>query len=137
MLRTRFEYGLVGASFEPRLPPRPWTPADDSIGGTRIAAGGVPAAYVVRRDALVTLTLRIDEDEWLDYANLVAFGQSGEAFTWIPDADDLGTAFAVYLSAPGPGTQFAPERLGEFPRVLECTLTLRGVDLPPWPNYFA
>lgn len=134
MFQVLFEYGS-GGIFSPRLPPKPWTPIDETTGGSRTAAGGVPASYIVRRDSLLEVVLRIDEDEWTDFVNLIAWGQSGESFLWYPDADDVGTSFEVWLEEPKPGGRYSPERT-DFPRVLECTLILRGVDVPPWPNYF-
>lgn len=134
MLQIRFDYG-AGGIFVPRRPPRPWTPIDASIGGSRTAAAGVPAGYVVRRDALLELTLRLDEDEWVELVNLIDYGQQGEAFLWTPDTAELGTNYPVYLEEPTPGGRFAPQRT-DFPRVLEAAITLRGVDLPPWPDYF-
>ncbi len=134
MLQIRFEYS-AGGVFEPRLPPAPWTPADSTIGGSRTSATGVPAAYVVRRDALVELVLRLDEDEWTDFVNLLIWGQQGESFLWYPDAAQPLEFFEVYLEAPAAGERVQPERT-EFLRVYDVTITLRGVDLPPWPNYF-
>lgn len=134
MLQTRFDYGF-GGQFTPTHPPRPWTPIDETIGGKRVAAAGVPAAYVVRRDSLVELTLRLEEDEWLELVNLIDYGQQGESITWYPDASDLLTSYEVYLEEPAPGGRYAPTR-ADYLRIFETTIVLRGVDLPPWPNFF-
>lgn len=134
MFRVLFQYGS-GGSFSPRLPPKPWTPVDMTIGGSRTAAAGVPASYVVRRDSLLEVTLRIDEDEFVDLVNLLTWGQGAESFLFYPDADDLGTSYEVWLESPLAGERYSPERT-DFLRTFETTITLRGVDLPPWPAYF-
>lgn len=132
--RSRFEYG--GLTFETTLPARPWTPIDDTVGGSRVAAAGIPAAYIVRRDALLDLPLRVLETEWPALANLVAFGQSAQPFLWFPETL-LTESFTVYLENPKPGERWSPTRSSEYPRMLEMTLTLRGVGAAvPWREYF-
>jgi hypothetical protein len=133
--RSQFNYGA--GVFVASLSSPAWTPKDATVGGMRVAAAGVPATYVVRRDALLDLVLRFTEDEWPDVLALIQFGQSGQAITWTPDVDELAT-FDVYLDAPAAGTSWAPARDAAFPRTLTATLTLRGVNgLPPWVGYFA
>lgn len=133
--RSRFVYGDTG-DFTLSLPVRAWIPADDTVGGVRIAAGGVPATYIVRRDVLIELVLRFYESEWPDVLALVTFGQSGEDWVWYPDADAVAN-YNVYLHAPAPGTRWTPTRDSNFARVFELTLTLRGVDgALPWTEYF-
>lgn len=134
--RSRFEYGTAQA-FECTVTTRPWAPADNTVGGSRISAAGIPAAYVVRRDGLLDLTLRFWESEWTDLLNLVAWGQAANTLTWFPEATDLGTSWDVYLDSPAPGSRFGPSRDGDFPRVMELTVTLRGAGTGvPWLAYF-
>jgi hypothetical protein len=126
---SRFTYGLTG-DWTTSLPPRAWTPINETVGGFRISSAGIPAAYNVRTDAMVELTLRFTEDEWEDVLALVAFGQTAQAFYWYPDStltDPDYDAAQVYLQSPGPGERFAPARDGQYPRMFELTITLRGV----------
>jgi hypothetical protein len=133
--QSRFTY--TGGDYTTSIPARAWLPADESIGGVRVAASGVPATYLVRRDVLLELTLRFPESEWDDVLDLVTFGQSGETITWYPDADATGTSFSVYLQAPAPGERCNPTRDGTYPRMLEVTLMLRGASgSAPWVAYF-
>lgn len=133
--RSRFTFGAQ--SFEATISAAAWVPADRTVGGARIAASGVPASYVVRRDALLTLTLRIWESEWVAVANLIVWGQSAQTITWAPDATAPATTYAVYLDSPAPGETFAPTRSADFPRVYEVTITVRGASgAVPWPLYF-
>lgn len=133
--RSLFAFG--GQTLATRLPVRAWTPTDRTIGGARIAASGAPAAYVVRRDSMLALTIRCYEDEWAAVAELVAWGQSAEPITWAPDADDPGTTVEVYLDSPLAGETFSPERDGNFPRVFELAIVLRGKGgISPWTPYF-
>lgn len=130
----RFVYG--SSQFIPTYPARAWNPSDEPIGGARISAAGVPASYIVRRDALLELTLRFTEAEWPTVRALVAFGQSGQEIAWYPDAAEV-TSFSVYLHAPAAGERWGPTRSADFPRVFELTLTLRGVDdAVPWVAFF-
>ena len=136
-MRARFTY-TGGGDWTTVLPTRPWTPLDETLGGRRVAASGLPATYVVRRDALLELPVRVLEAEWDDLLALVTFGQTGGQITWYPDIEDApGTSFDVYLEAPAPGIRWNPTRLADYPRALEVTLTLRGVTTAPWQVYFA
>jgi hypothetical protein len=131
--RSRFAYG--SSTFETTISVRPWTPRDSTVGGTRVAGSGVPATYVVRRDNMVSVTLRLREDQWEDLLDLVAYGQAGLPFIWYPDANDLTESFTVYLHAPAAGSEWEPTR-GELPRILEATLTLRSLSGSLWRPYF-
>jgi hypothetical protein len=134
--RPRFEYG-DGFFFEASLTALAWTPKDITTGGRRIASAGLPASYVVRRDAVLDVQLRFTEDEWPDLLAVIAAGQSDAVLTFYPDAEE-STTFQVYLDAPASGDTFQPVRDSAFPRMLTVTLTLRGVSgTPPWVGYFA
>ena len=132
---ARFVFGTT--TFDATISARAWTPRDATVGGSRTAASGVPASYIVRRDALLDFRLRFWETEWPTVLNLVSYGQGKQALTWYPDLDDLDVSFSVYLEAPAPGEAFAPERDPDFPRTFELPMTLRGVGAAvPWADYF-
>ena len=135
--RPKFVYGLTGSetTLELTLSQGLWTPADVTIGGSRTSAAGVPASYIVRRDAVLDVTLRFWEAEWADILNLIAWGQQAESFLFFPDADEA-TNWEVYLEAPLAGARFAPVR-DAFTRVFTLPLTLRGAGITvPWQPYF-
>ena len=135
MIRSsRFVYGDSG-DWTTELTARPWTPADSTVGGSRTAASGVAASYIVRRDGLLELTLRVTEAELATAKALVAFGQTEESFLWYPEASE-NEPVEVYLETPKAGERWAPARLGEYPRVFDLPIVLRGVDLDPWVAYF-
>lgn len=135
----RFTYGLSG-DFTPSLPPRAWTPMDETLGGVEITATGIPVSYIVRRDQEVELTLRFGEDEWDAVLALVEWGQSGQEMQWYPDAlltDPDYDASAVYLQSPAAGERWGPTRDGQYPRTFEVTLMLRGVGgVLPFTRYY-
>jgi hypothetical protein len=138
--RSRFVYGTGGdvVDWTTTLPVRAWDRVTPTVGGARTAAGGTPAAHVVRRDENLVLTLRIFESEWPDLHALVRWGQLAETFTWYPDADDEATSFVVWLEDPQAGASLAPGRSTEYPRVLEVAITLRSQDANVWTlEYFA
>lgn len=132
--RSRFDFG--SQSLELTISVRPWTPMDRTVGGHRIAASGTPASYVVRRDALLAVSLRFYEDEWLSVLNFLIYGQGAQTFTWYPEATDTATSFLCWLDSPMPGEEITPERDGEFPRVMELPIRLRGQgSAVPWLPY--
>ena len=132
--RSRFVFGTSDWTTE--LSVHPWIPADATVGGSRTAASGIPASYIVRRDALVELTIRASEDEWPELLSLIAYGQTAQAFTWYPEAAESESRL-VYLEAPLAGERWAPSRVAEFLRVFEMTITLRAIaDVDPWVEYF-
>src|SRR5690606_29003619 len=53
-----------GHLFRLSLPCRPWVPISRGVGGSERSAAGVPAAYEIRRDRILRVTLRVYEDEW-------------------------------------------------------------------------
>lgn len=137
--RSRFTYGVGGdiVNWETTLPSRPWTPVVPTVGGSRTAAGGVPAAYVVRRDYNLRLPLRIYEAELPEVYGLIRWGQAAESFLWLPDANETGTSFLVYLESPLAGQDWEPSRDATFGRAFEAPLVLRSVGGFPWDlNYF-
>jgi len=138
--KSRFVYGTGGdiTDWTTSLPARPWARIIRSVGGSRTAAGGVPASHVVRRDYLLAVTLRLTELETVDLAWLIAWGQSSEYFLWYPDADDETESYAVYLEHPVAGEDLEEQRSAEFPSVIEATIVLRRILGAPWPlDYFA
>lgn len=132
--RSRFEFGAE--VFETSLPTRAWQPVDASVGGSRTSAAGVPASYVVRRDAIAELVVRVAETEWAAFLNLIVFGQSAQRITWFPDAE-VDESVEVYLVAPAAGDSWSPTRDSNYPRVFDVTITLRGAGTDvPWRPFF-
>ena len=131
--RSRFVYGtaLDLTDWETILPVRPWLHPTDTVGGARTAASGTPAAYVVRTDYNLSITLRLYETELPALATLIAWGQAAESFRWYPDADNAAY-FEVYLEAPKAGESWQEARLGSYQRVTEVQIMLRRVDGFAW-----
>jgi hypothetical protein len=140
--RSRFVYG-IGAGvvdWSTTLPTRAWDRRRPTVGGSRTAAGGVPAAYVVREDHVLAVTLRVFESEWSDLIGMIQWGQFAESFVWYPDASlsVIATSFSVWLENPMAGSDVVPVRSSEYPRVLEQTIELRSVSALPWTlEYYA
>jgi hypothetical protein len=128
-LRSRFVYGTGGdvVTWTTRLPVRPWDWSTPTIGGSRTAAGGIPASYVVRRDHNLTVTLRLYQNELEDLDGLIEWGQASESFVWYPDVTDLATFATVYLEVPLAGESWEPRRDANYPKVFEMDLTFRAV----------
>lgn len=133
--RSRFVYGLTPTDWTTTLPTRAWGRRTGTVAaGSRTAAGGVPAAYVVRRDHVLSLTVRIYEAEWPDLHGVIEWGQFAEQFTWYPDAGGLVHAlgYAVWLEHPQAPNDVTPNRSDEYPLVLEQEIHLRRADGLPW-----
>ena len=130
--RSRFDYGTGGdaTTLTFQLPARAWVNREEAVGGRRIAAGGVGASYVVRRDEIISVPIRFRESDWPAVLDFVRWGQSEETFVWYPDALDLLTSFVVYLHAPAAGERVEPQRDSTFPQILELTVDLRRIDQP-------
>ena len=138
--RPRFIWGTAGSevNWRLRLPMLPWAVEAPTIGGSRTAAGGIPAAYVVRRDDNLVLTLRLYETEVRLARALVAWGQSSEPFSFYPDRENTAVLYTVYLEAPLAGDAFQPVRVGGFPKLFEVSLTVRRTSFGNWDglDYF-
>lgn len=139
---SMFEYGETGSEtqWEVTIPVRPWSYRSPSVGGSRISATGVPAGYVVRRDHILVVTVRIYETEWPSLFDMIDWANEGaEQVTFYPDPGRFpSTSYACWLDSPNAGEDVAPIREGGFPMAMEIQLTLRKVDGTEWNlEYFA
>ena len=132
--RSRFIYGPPAdlTDWETTLPVKPWSYPTRTVGGSRTAAAGRPASHVVRRDHNLRVPLRLYETELPAAHTLIAWGQQSESLLWLPDANEAGTSFLVYLESPLAGEDWEPGRDPEFGRVFEVPLLLRRVDGFAW-----
>jgi len=122
----KFVFG--GTDLVLEWPSRPWPRSVRAIGGDIASDADVRASYIVRRDELLTVTLRFSEDQWPEIESLIEFGQSGSVFLWYPDAD-VNEAFSVILDSPAINTEFAPAPDDAYPKVLTLDITLIS---PSW-----
>lgn len=132
--RPRFVFGVGGdvTDWALVLPVRPWDRNTPTAGGSRTAAGGVPAAYVVRRDHNLRLRLRLLESEMGDLDDFLAWGQAAETFLWYPSANDDSASHLVWLESPKAGEDVQPIRSAEYPRTFELDIVLRPNTPAPW-----
>jgi hypothetical protein len=137
--RPRFVFGTGGdiVDWALGLSMRPWDPETDTVGGTRTAAGGIPAGYVVRTDHNMVLNLRLFESELPTLDRLVAWGQPGESILFYPDRSDDSVFFEVWLESPAAGESWRPRRMRGFQKVFEFAITVRLASAGPWAlEYF-
>lgn len=138
--RPRFVYGPTGSQTDVTLslPSRAWEYQMPTVGGSRTAASGVPAAHVVRSDMNLVLPIRFRETEWLDVLGVIQWGQLAESFLYYPDAGGtvIASARTVYLEHPQASELLEPQRDDDFPRVRELTITLRKADQTAWDFEF-
>lgn len=117
------------------MPMRPPSPRKAGVGGSETAASGVPAAYSVRRDYLLSVPLRFTEDEWPEVEALIDLMQEHRATTvFYADQDQSEPTKSCYLESPAMGTEWGPT-LGQFFGTYDLTIVLRA--LTPWDvRYF-
>ena len=124
-LRPRWVYNDGSAvDYLMSVPQRPWGFGSRGVGGSDISAAGVPAAFEIRRDHLLHLTLRFPESEWDDVERLVRHLQLAGSATFYPDQDDTSVLHLVYGESPALGDEILPRR-SDFPSVLELDVTVR------------
>jgi hypothetical protein len=111
--QARFVYGVSGSQTDwtTTLPVRPWTKQRGTrAGGSRIAASGTPAGYVVRKDYIVTVPLRLYEDELADLYAMLDWSEIGQLVRWYPEATDAALFFDCYIDAPTAGDDLPTPR---------------------------
>jgi hypothetical protein len=118
---------------ELRHPMRPWQMLSRGVGSTAVSAAGIPETYVVRRDRVARVTLRLDEDELeAVIAYLEDWRDSGEAREFAFDQTEDSTEFEVYLDAPQWPEAIEPQRQAGYLPLFEIALELRTEDGDPF-----
>ena len=124
-LRPRWVYNDgAPVDYPMSISQRPYDMSSRGFGGSDVSAAGVPAAFEIRRDNLLRLTLRFPEHEWDDVERVVRHLQLAGSATFYPDQDDTSIAYTVYGESPAMGSEIRPRR-SDFPRVLELDVTVR------------
>ncbi len=122
--RPRWVYNDGSAvDFTMALPQRPWDFGKLQVGGSDVSAAGVPAAFTIRQENLLYITIRFPVSEWANVERLVRHGQGGGTFTFYPD--QTGTTHTVYLDEPRMGEVIRPRRDPRDQRTFELDITLR------------
>ncbi len=123
--RPRWVYtdGGGAVDFTMALPQRPWNYGKLQVGGSDVSAAGVPAAFTIRQENLLYITIRFPVSEWANVERLVRWGQAAGTFTWYPDQS--GTNHTVYIDSPAMGEVIRPRRDPQDQRTLELDITLR------------
>ncbi len=139
MLRApQFVYGSPATTVSLSVAQRPWTATERTEGGSERATSGVREVFLLRRDHLLNVTLRIRESEFTALAAMVRYAQeSAPSFTFRPNGDAT-TPYTVELETPTVGEDFSPTR-DEYNGALEVTLVLRRTDGGTWDalRYYA
>ena len=133
--KSKFLYGVVGSQvqWQTLLPVRPWDREMGGVGGARRSATGVLAAYTVRDDHLLYISVRFFEHEWAAFQQLLSWGRSGEPFYWYPDPVAApGVFFIVDLESPKAGEKYKPTRSTQYARAHELTIVIRRIDNQVW-----
>src|SRR5690606_21490902 len=103
-----------------------WTPVSRGVGGSETSAAGIPAAYEVRRDRLLRVTLRAFEWEWQQVEAWLAWAQRTARTSRVRlDRDRPETEYTVYVAGPAMGAEIAPRRSAEFEAAMEIDVELR------------
>ena len=123
--RPKWVYNDGGAvTYTMALPQRPWDYGKRQVGGSDVSAAGVPAAFAIRQENLLYVTIRFPVSEWASVERLVRHGQGGGTITFYPDQAG-GTNHTVYIDEPAMGQVIRPRRSANDQRTFELDLTLR------------
>lgn len=109
-------------------PQKPWKFARGGVGGSDTAASGIPEAFVIRRDRIVRLELRVLESELAVFDEFMDWAQdSGSPFNFRFDTDDITNTFSVYLHSMRweDGPEFDYERDTAYPSLFIIPFALR------------
>lgn len=109
-------------------PQKLWTVHSKSHGGGDVSDAGVPEAFIIRRDQLVDVEIRFLESEWAIIDTIIAFGQTGQSFTFWFDKDDNATDYVVYLDSPSIGDGDVSPTRDSYVGVYTLRMTLRTTD---------
>lgn len=123
--RPKWIYNDGGAvTFTMALSQRPWDFGKRQFGGSDVSAAGVPAAFAIRQENLLFVTIRFPVSEWASVERLVRHGQGGGTVAFYPDESE-GTNHTVYIDEPRMGEPILPRRDPRDQRTFELDLTLR------------
>ena len=123
--RPKWVYNDGGAvTYTMALPQRPWNYGKRQVGGSDVSGAGVPAAFTIRQENLLYVTIRFPVSEWASVERLVRHGQGGGTLAFYPDQAE-GTNHTVYIDEPRMGEIIRPRRNPQDQRTLELDLTLR------------
>lgn len=126
----RVQYPVAGTILTFTRTMRYWSRRKNTQGGMRESASGTArAAFTIRRDYLLDITLRFPETELSAVETMHAWMEDniGTAFRFWPDVAITGTSFDCYLVSPVQGEDLAPTR-ADLPSDLEVTLTIRRTN---------
>lgn len=114
------------------LPMLPWELRSGGVGGSSTAAAGVSESYVVRKDRIARVTVRMYEIEVEDFfLTLEHIRDNSLPFTFFFDQADDYSGVEVYLHSPVWPAELEIAR-DDFPGVFKATLELRSKNGEPF-----
>lgn len=125
---SRWLCGLLDIT--PRFPVAGWTPSRGAgVGGMVTLPTMRDVSYAVRDDHLLTVPVRVHQDERADFEALLEAAMLGESIDWYVSADDA-EPITVSLESPRVDSevQWIPDE--QYPRVFVPVLVLRNEV--PW-----
>jgi len=133
----RFEFG--DSSLQLTYPVTRWDPGARTEGRVLTSAVGALGPALRLRKYLLSFALRFTEDEWPSVIDFIVFAQTGAAFTWFPNGQDLLAApasIAVYLEEPRLATVVRPQRDQALLWFMTLPIVLSRMDAPWNFEYF-
>lgn len=125
--RPRFVVASESLDWSAIWPSGAWRESFTAVGGSLESGAGVRAGYVVRRDHLCTVPVRLEEVELADFYALMRAAHAGAEVTWYPDADELAS-IAVHLVSPTAADTIRPEPDPDYPSIMTVDLVFRRAD---------
>lgn len=136
----RLTFGDGPTVFRFALPMTPFRSTLGGLGGVRFTATGAQGAWKATDRSRLGFSLRFTAAEWPSVRAWLAWAQTGAAFTWTPDPDNLpGISHSVYLDGPQAGSRVDPFPDPDYPRVRLLPVLIRRTDgadfdLPYFPT---
>lgn len=127
-LMPRVVYGTGPTTFDFTLPMKPWDLKTPTVGGFGKSSTGVPEAYLIRREQLLSTTLRFYEAQlgnvqtWLEYVI-----DNAASFTFRLNKTDALTDYVVYLEKPHMTEDIDYKRSTDYIGAWETDITVRTV----------
>ncbi len=127
----KWVYGPDDTEFLHSLPQMWWKPREGvALGEETEASDGSKIGYVIRYDKGVSVVMRIDESEYVDFMAMLEWvlRNKGTAIQFWFDQDDATTQYSVVVESPRAGSMVEPVRDGQAHWVFTLPMTLRSND---------
>ena len=120
----KISYGITPTVITFTQTQKLWSVFSRDVGGSNKTDGGIPEAFVIRREQLCEVELGFLESEWATVDAWLANAIQGNSFDFWFNKVDNATKYTVYLESPKAGEDIKPKR-ESYGKVYSLSLVLR------------